>query len=267
MQPPTESAASPAKPARPPSFSVSQIKLYLRCPAAYMFRYVQGLVPPSTSAQMLGTAVHSGIELNYRKKIETRRDLPLEQVKEFYSASFDYLKGKVLWERGEVPGRFKDDGVRMLSLYQTEVAPRVQPKLVEELFVVPFQNTEYSFKGIIDLYDETGLVVDHKTTSRTPNPETVHKDLQLTAYAMGLRYKEKQVEIGMAFDYIVRAKTPKIIRIESSRSQEDIDRFLRLLGQVATAIKEGRFYPNPTSFYCSSRWCAYWSQCEGGRKL
>jgi hypothetical protein len=216
---------------------------------------------------MLGTATHAAIEHNYRKKKESRVDLPLAEVQEFYSANFDYLKGRVLWERGEIPGKIKDDGVKMVELYHTEVAPRIVPDLVEERFTVKFDNCNLIFKGIIDLVTDTGFIVDHKTSSRTPNPETVHKDLQCTAYALGLRYATGRIETGIAFDYIVRAKVPKIIRIDTSRTQEDIDQLLRLLGQVTTSIREGRFYPNSCEQYCSAKMCSYWDCCEGGRKF
>ena len=42
---------------------------------------------------------------------------------------------------------------------------------------------------------------------------------------------------------------------------------LRLLGQVMTSIREGRFFPNSCEQYCSAKMCSYWDCCEGGRKF
>ena len=258
----------PVPPPAPPAFSISKINLYLKCPAAYYFRHVLGLRTPPRSYQVFGTSLHAGIAHNYRKKMETQMDLPLGQVQEFFSADWDYQRGKILWEPGEDAGKMKDEGIKLLEVYQARVAPAIQPAVVEEMFEIQFEGVPYTFRGIIDLVDrKSGMVIDHKTTTKTPSAVNVHKDLQLTAYSMGNRVKHGVVEKGMAFDYIVRSRSPKIVRIETSRSEEDIKRFLRLMANVATAIQEQRFYPNPSHPYCSPKLCAYWDACEGGRKF
>lgn len=257
------SSKSPAQ----ETFSVSKLKCYLRCPAVYYYRYILGLYPPPSSNMMLGTAIHGAIEHNFRKKKETHQDLPVSDVQEFFSANFNYLKGQVLWEPGEVPGKIKDEGVKLLELYLTELAPKIMPDLVEDVFHVKFENCSCIFKGIIDLVTEEALIVDHKTSGRSPIPEAVHKDLQCTAYSLGFRFKTKRIEKGIAFDYLVRGKNPKLVRVETSRSQSDIDGFLRLLGRVMTAVQEGLFYPNSTGQFCTERMCQFWSECAGGRKF
>lgn len=251
----------------PLAFSVSKINLYLKCPAAYYFTYVMGVKPPPRSYQVFGTSLHAGIAHNYRKKMETQLDLPLSEVQEFFSADWEHQRSQVLWEPGEDPGKMKDEGVSLLQIYQSQVAPNIQPEIVEDLFEVKFENVDYIFRGIIDVVDaNTRLIIDHKTTTKAPQSGNVQKDLQLTAYALGNRVRTGQVESGLAFDYVVRGKSPKIVRIETTRTSEDIERFLRMLAQVAAAIKDGRFYPNPSHPYCSRKFCGYWEMCEGGRK-
>jgi len=249
------------------TFSVSKLKMYLRCPAAYYYRYVLGLRPPPTSHQMLGTAIHSAIEFNFRKKIETHEDLPLTEVQEFFTANFNYSKGQVLWEPGENPGKSLDEGVSMVTLYHTEAAPKIMPDLVEQVFHVRFENCRYVFKGIIDLVTADALLIDHKTSSRTPSQESIDKELQATAYSLGLRYMRKTIEKGIAFDYLIRCKTPKIVRFETSRTQADIDHFLQVLGMVMTSVQAGIFYPNSTGQFCTPKNCQFWEECVGGRKF
>lgn len=254
-------------PPAPLAFSISKINQYLKCPAAYYFRYVQNIRTPPRSYLMLGTALHAGIAHNYRKKMESQADLPLSEVKEFFSADWDYQKGNVLWEPGEDAGKMKDEAVAMLEVYQTQVAPKIQPEIVEDMFELRFENTDYVFKGVIDLVDKSSqMIIDHKTTSKTPQAATVEKDMQLSAYALGNRVRTGMEERGLAFDYLVRGRSPKVVRIETTRSEADIDRFLRLLAHVAAAIKDQRFYPNPTHPYCSQKLCGFWDMCAGGRK-
>ena len=258
----------PPPPPAPESFSVSKINLFLKCGAAYYYRYILGLRTPPRSYMVFGTSIHAGIAHNYRRKIESQADLPLSEVQEFFSADWNYQRGQILWESGENHGKMKDEGVQLLELYHTQVAPTVQPEIVEEMFEVKFDGVDYTFRGIIDLVDKTsGFVVDHKTSSKSPIASDVHKNIQLSAYALGNRVRSGQIEKGMAFDYIVRGRSPKIVRIESSRSEEDIQRFLKLLAHVATAIKEQRFFPNPSHPYCTPKLCPFWDGlCEGGRK-
>ena len=259
--------AIPPPPPAPLAFSISKVNQYLKCPAAYYFRYVMNVRTPPRSYQAFGTALHAGIAHNYRRKIESQMDLPISEVKEFFSADFDFQKGNVLWEKGEDPGRLKDEGTALLDIYQTQVAPKIQPEIVEDLFELKFENTDYVFKGIIDLVDKSsGMIIDHKTTSKTPQASTIEKDLQLTAYALGNRVRTGVIENGLAFDYLVRGKSPKTMRLTTTRSDEDIERFLRLLAHVTAAIKEQRFYPNPTHPYCSQKLCGFWDMCQGGRK-
>lgn len=257
----------PPAPKPPEAFSVSKINLYLKCPAAYYFRYVMGVRTPSKSYMVFGTSLHAGIAYNLRKKIDSQVDLPLSEVQEFFSADWSYQKGQVLWEPGENPGKMKDEGVALLELYHTEVAPTIQPEIVEEMFEVKFEGVDYTFRGIIDLVDKTsGFVVDHKTSRKTPFAEDVHKNMQLTAYALGNRVRTGVIEKGLRFDYIVRGRSPKIVSIATSRTDDDIQRFLRMLAQVTTAIRDERFYPNPSHPYCSQKLCGFWDMCEGGRK-
>ena len=55
--------------------SVSQIKMFLRCPLQYKYRYIDNLKIPPTGSLLLGSSVHSSLEGNYRQKIETKQDL------------------------------------------------------------------------------------------------------------------------------------------------------------------------------------------------
>ena len=58
--------------------SVTQLKMFLRCPLQYEFRYIKGLKVPPVEAMTLGKSIHSTLEENYKQKIETKKDLPIE---------------------------------------------------------------------------------------------------------------------------------------------------------------------------------------------
>lgn len=238
--------------------SVTQLRMYLRCPLQYKFRYVDGLKIPPTSALCLGRSVHGALEDNYTQKLVTRQDLSITHLTDIFSDNWEQQAQEILFEEDEKPGKIKDQGIGMLRVYHHEVAPKVYPVYVEHGFELPIPGTDRTLKGYIDLVDEDGVIVDHKTTKRAMQERTVATDLQLTAYAFAYRGLEGRDEAGLRFDVMVRTKNPKIQQLRATRTQQDIDRFLQLLRQVNRAIETGLFYPNE-NFMCPS--CGYRDMC------
>lgn len=240
--------------------SPSQINTYLRCPAQYFFSYVQGIKIPPKSAMTKGKAVHSGIEYNYKQKIESREDLKVSEILEYTAAEFEKLAEETDWQ-GVDKGKEKDSTIDLTKLYQTEVAPETQPIAVEQKIEVAFENTDYTLLGIIDLIDEEKRIRDTKTTARTPSEDSLQNSLQLSAYSLAYRTIKGEEETGIQLDYLVATKTPKVVKLSANRTQKEIDRFLSITGTVAHNISCQNFYPNPTNMMCSPVNCGYWEKC------
>ncbi len=192
-----------------PHLSVTQLKMYLRCPLQYYLRYVCGLKIPPTGDLILGRTVHSTLEENYRQKIQSHQDLPLQQFHDIFSQRWDQEAQLTLFEDGEKPGQLKDEGVRLLDPYHRDVAPGVQPVKVEREFLLDTGATELPLKGYIDLIDDQGAIIDHKTTKRSFPADAAAKDLQLTAYAFAYRALYGQNENRLRLYGLVRTKQPK----------------------------------------------------------
>lgn len=246
-----------------PHLSVTQLKMYLRCPLQYFFRYACGLKTPPTGDLMLGRIVHDTLRENYRQKIQSRQDLPLQQLTDIFSDYWERQIDGTIFSDDEKPGQVKDEGVRMLTAYGKAIAPKVQPVAVEQEFLVSTGATALPLKGYIDLIDEQGLIIDHKTTKRSFPENSVAKDLQLTAYAMAFRALYGRDEKGVRFDVMVRSSRPnvqpRIQQLSGKRTQADIDRFLRLAQQLERGIKAETFYPSD-NYMCGI--CGYGEMCE-----
>jgi len=63
--------------------SPSQVNTFLSCPAKWYFRYALGLAEPPTGTLALGTAFHSVLAANFRQKIETKQDLPAQELEDW----------------------------------------------------------------------------------------------------------------------------------------------------------------------------------------
>lgn len=238
--------------------SVTQIKMYLRCPLQYKFRYMDGLKIPPVSAITLGKSIHSTLETNYSQKIQSKEDLPNEQMTSLFSDLWESQAKGTEFEKDEKPGKIKDEGINIIHLYHEQVSPTIIPKYVEKDFELSFDNVDYTLKGVIDLVDDQEVLIDHKTTKRSMCQEDVMADLQLTCYALAYRLIFGAQEKELRFDVMVRNKMPKIQKIATSRTQEDINRFLKILAYVSRAIRSGIFYPNK-NFMCSA--CGYSGLC------
>lgn len=241
--------------------SVSQINCYMRCPAQYKFRYVDGLILPPKTPLTKGKSVHKGIEHNYSQKIETRQDVKLSEVQEVTAAEFESLRDETDFDKSD-PGKVKDETVSLVTLYHNEIAPKVQPVAVEKEVVVEFENADYKLLGYIDVLDEEGFIRDTKTASKSPSEAEVNKSLQLTAYSMAHRTLFGTEEKGVKLDYLVQNKTPKVVQLEGRRTQRDIERFLKTMGIIAHAIRSGVFYPNENNYLCGHEKCGYWNICR-----
>jgi len=239
--------------------SATQMKMYLRCPLQFKYRYVDGLKIPPTSALTLGKSIHSALEANYKQKIGTKIDLSTEQVLDVFSDKWETEVKETTFEEGEKPGAVKDDGIKLVSTYHKQISPTIVPKFVEKDFELPFENVDYTLKGYIDLIDTKDVIIDHKTTKRSMSQEDVGSDLQLSCYALAYRSILGEQEKELRFDVMVRTKTPKIQQIVTTRTQEDINRFLKILGHISKAIKSGAFYPNK-NFMCNM--CGYGHLCR-----
>jgi CRISPR/Cas system-associated exonuclease Cas4 (RecB family) len=119
-------------------FSPTSIAMFKRCPEQFRQRYVLGRKERPGEALVIGTAVHRVAERNFEQKIESREDIPLLSLIEFYD---DVAFPEAMTERTEQHGLdiawdTDPDGARkrgraITTAYQGGVAPRVQPISVE----------------------------------------------------------------------------------------------------------------------------------------
>lgn len=225
-------------------------------------------MPPAVRTA-LGAAAHTAIEHNYRQKIDSARDEPLDVVLDVYGDAFDDEVEMVERPEESVP-EAKDDGVRLVKLHHRSVAPAQQPVYVEEQ--VQFEIGGHPYQTYIDAVTVPAeapesarfTVRDLKTAQRTPS-RTAHV-LQLIAGAAGFRQKTGLIEEDVALDVLVRTKKEQHVPMTWGGPVE-ASAFRVLSQQIAYAdemVKAGNFPANGlTSQACS--WCGFQSICPAYR--
>lgn len=251
-----------------PHVSATQINMYLRCPRQYAYRYLEGLKVRPSGAMIQGRVFAQAVERNYRQKIETRKDLPIDEVTDFFAQRIeDAIQEEdpiMDAAEGETPATLKDQGVVIAAVHQRQLAPHVQPVEVEEKVVLSLGDKfPMNLMVIRDVVDDGGIIIDNKAYAKTRNDEDLAKDLQLSTYALAYRIQFQKEETGLRLDLVLKTKEPHAQRLETRRTRDQLKLHLRNIGAIQQGIEKHVFPMNPTGWWCSEKMCGYWSRCMG----
>jgi hypothetical protein len=148
-------------------------------------------------------------------------------------------------------------GAALIQLYQRDIAPRVQPLVVEGEYFTEIGGVKVT--GIVDLIDAEGRVIDTKTAAKSPSGIQPDHRLQLISYDLLAPESRGLVRI----DTLVKSKTVKIVSQSGEIGPGDVLYAERMYSMAQDAIRDGIFYPRRASNLCSRKYCAYWRRCEG----
>lgn len=250
-----------------PHISPSQLDMYLRCGEQYRRRYVCGEKVPPGVALIKGSGVDAAANRNYKAKLETGEDLPESVLLEAAASGFEEACAQgVFFAADEQPaadrllGEAKDSAIRMTRTFRREIAPRVQPKLVQPWVRIQVPNASHDLLGRLDVTDADKVVRDLKTSSRRKPQDEIDRSDQMTFYALGYRHLTGERPAGVAMDIVIDTKTPGAQILTSTRDEKDVRVFLHRVNAMIAGIKAGSFPPAALgSWCCSPRFCGYFS--------
>lgn len=249
--------------------SVSQLETYSRCGEIYRRRYIEGeIIPPGLPAR-IGSGVHKGAEVNFRKKIKTGQDEPLDVIQDAAAEAYvKELEKGVFFSPEEASGakramaEGKDTVVSLATLFRQELAPKVQPLLVEETVIVDLPGVELPIVTVLDCYTQTKALRDLKTSGKKWGEERAHSSNQPTAYREAVKAVTGEYPESICFDVLVYSKTPALQTLQTVRTEDDSLILSRKFNLMLAAISAGIFPPaEPGSWVCSPLRCGYWFTC------
>ena len=195
----------------------------------------------------------------------------------------------------KVTGDMKDQAVRMGAHYVGVIAPPIDPVAVERKTIIKPAGFEEEITGIVDLVsvedrpvpeadssnasgillprkvrvpgprETLEIVNDLKTSARSPSEDAVEKSQQLPLYALIRAAETGKIPERLRLRTMVQTRTGKVSHVEQSAttSTENLNAVAERLGAAMRSAKAGNFVPaNPDSWWCSERWCSYWSDCR-----
>ena len=218
--------------------SPSQVNTFLSCPAKWYFHYGLGLVEPATGTLALGTAFHSALAANFRQKIETKQDLPAQELEESFGEAFAMAAEKAEFREDEEPAALIETGRALVRRYIADAAPSVQPQAVE----LPVEGiiAGVRVQGIVDLLDTEGRIIDFKTAARRPAGITPDYRLQLTTYSMITRGAGGSCRL----DTVTKTKTVQLVQQNCEIGPEE-RRYAETLYPMAQEAMRDGIYPAP----------------------
>lgn len=260
-----------AYPARKPHVSPSQLDMYFRCGEQWRRRYMCNEVIPPGIALIKGSAVHKAAEVNFAQKIQTNEDLPLDQLQGAAEEHIDTMVAKdglflapeeVSIGVQRVLGEAKDRTHAMVRALRAEVAPRIQPAMVEKFIRIELPNHSHDLLGRLDLLTADHRVKDLKTSSKRKYQDEVDRSDQLTFYHMAVEYETGRAPTGIDLEVIVETKIPSVQSLTSNRTQKDRQILLNRINTMIAGVKAGIFLPAaPGSWCCSPKFCGYYADC------
>ena len=249
-----------------PHFSASQLICYLQCPLQYHFQYELGITWDKTpSAVLFGSAIHKGVEAINKGLMNGGVDMALAKTEFAVDWKDQTSSDEIAWK--EDPSELYQKGAPLLELYADEMKGQ-KPTEVELPFRLPLVDPktglfikERDFVGKIDAIFTDDTVVEIKTTSRSPAQQEVDQNTQITFYSWAYRMLYGKPEKVIKVVNLVKTKDPKVVVVETQRTDRDHSWLLASTFQVLRAIENKLFYPNPIGgFGCFN--CQYQQHCK-----
>jgi putative RecB family exonuclease len=237
--------------------SPSQVNTFLSCSAKWYFRYALGLAEPPTGTLALGTAFHSVLAANFRQKIETKQDLPVEELEESLGEAFAIAAEDAEFREDEEPAALIETGRALVRKYMDDGALSIQPNAVE----LPVEGViaRVRVHGIVDLLDMEGRIIDFKTAARRPVGITPEYSLQLTTYSMITPGASGSCRL----DTVTKTKTVQLVQQSCEIGPEERRYAETLYPMVQEAMRDRIYPPRRSSPVCSRRYCGYWREFGG----
>lgn len=249
--------------------SASQIDMFYRCGEQWKRRYIDDEKLPPGVAAHVGTGLHGACEYNFKTKIETKEDQPLDALTdcavEYYQNSLD--RGVFFLEeekdnRAKVMQEGEKTVVDLTELARREFMPSVTPKLVEEKMFCDLPGVEVPVLGYLDLYTEDDRLLDIKTSGRKWAQSRADISTQPTIYREMINQNMGHYPSRITFDIFISTKERKYQTLETTRGQDDLTVLANRTKTMLRMIQAGLFPPSdPSAWQCSVKFCGYYQTC------
>ncbi|PIV86906.1 hypothetical protein COW49_02715 [Candidatus Kaiserbacteria bacterium CG17_big_fil_post_rev_8_21_14_2_50_51_7] len=253
-----------------PHLSPSQLGMFFRCAEQYRRRYICGEKVPPGIALVIGSSVHKCVEADMRSKLETKELLKDKEIK---SKAHDFATTELAGELFLTDDEQSDEKklkkavekmvITLAVCHHKELAPKIEPNKVEEAVRLRLTNYPFDIEARLDLRDSLGVIHDLKTAGRSPSQQEADTNTGLTIYHWASSIIGPPHVDTVVLDALIKTKKPKIVTLNSTRSEEDYKVILRKAVQAWESIQKQVFTPcEPGHWLCNPKYCGYYPTCK-----
>lgn len=249
--------------------SATRISSFLRCKKKYWFNYVEHMPKLSNPSFKLGLACHESLE--YAGKIlmdAGKSDFTDEEkcaimdeynrvsVREGIEELAAHAEGRRL-----VEARIDNftTGRRIVGLETPFGFPKSPHPDLQTTQGVPLIG---AIDKIVELDDETLLIIDYKTSKTAPTPDQLREDLQLSLYDLvaGLLWPQYK-RVVLCLDML---KTEPVYTYRTPQQRKDFNDYLTEVHKQMSALKEEKDAKASLNVFCP--WCDFKDYCDTYQK-
>lgn len=245
----------------------SMLNMAFRCGEQFRRRYLEGEIVPPSVALARGIGIHKANEVNMRQKQSSKTDLPVSDLKDAARDSYVsalrngiYLSREDRQKKPQLINSGLSDTIKLTSLYHKEVAPEIQPIETEKEFCLDV-GLPLPLTGRMDV-QEKPILHDLKGAGKSWAEGQINKEIQPVVYSFAY---ERETGIRPLFKYHILVALKKEAKRQVQELRATDQHYFALFAKLYTFInmlKTGMFPPaNPTSWWCSEKFCGYFLTC------
>ena len=242
--------------------SATRISTFLKCKRKYWFQYVEHLPKLSNPSFKLGLACHESLEL--AGKIWIKKEKFSKTDKQKILGYYD----KISIREGIEEMAVHAEGKRLVKNRINDFALGTKIISLEERF--GFGNGNYpdlktnlgipligAMDKVIELDEDSLLVVDYKTSRTAPTADQLKEDLQLSLYDLVANLIwPKYKRIILCLDML---RSEPIYTYRTVEQREDFNKYLTVVYKEMASLKEKGAYASLNTF-CP--WCDFKDYCK-----
>lgn len=242
--------------------SATRISTFLRCKRKYWFQYEEHIPKLSNPSFKLGLACHGALELAGNIWLDKGR-FDKEDLEKIFDL-FDELSIKEGIEFMEVHREGRElVQSRLASFSLGNKIISLEKKFGFADGDYPDFTTKYgvpligAMDKVVELDNESLIVVDYKTSKTSPTPEQLKEDLQLSLYDLVASMLWPQYDrIILCLDML---KSDPVYTYRTPQQREDFDKYLLKVYEIMVALKKEDALAS-LNVFCP--WCDYKEYCE-----
>ena len=258
--------------------SFSQLNTYLGCGESYRLSYVEGNRSAPNIAMVKGTSFHRVAEINNTQKMESKKDMSLEEMLDIASSQIDkafkldlYLKrSEQSMSKKSLHGEAKDSLLATIPGLHKH-SQGIQPIAIEKEYDIKIPGVDRHVKAFIDLITDDNRVIDYKLTAKAKSQSATENDLQLALYSLIHKIYYGSFPRVQFHNYVSKKskKTGEhsysfnILETEDIYCESKLQPLLSTIKTVEESIQKGVFLPAESgSWRCSPNMCSHYQSCK-----